>query len=122
MPIEVVYADEFLRAARRLQKRYPHVMDDAETLADRLAAGERPGDRLQGLAYKAYKVRIKNRDAQRGKSGGYRVVYYLEIVEQDGGPRVVLVTIYSKSDQRDIPTETLRRLIADYEMQNAPKQ
>jgi mRNA-degrading endonuclease RelE of RelBE toxin-antitoxin system len=115
MPIEVVYADEFLRAARKLQKRYPHVLDDAESLADQLEAGEKPGDRIQGLEYKAYKVRIGNRDAKRGKRGGYRVIYYVETAEQ-----VVLITIYSKSDQSDIPVDKLRRFIAEYIAQRSP--
>lgn len=49
MQIEVVYADSFLRAARKLRKRYTHILDDAEELADQLEAGETPGDRLQGI-------------------------------------------------------------------------
>lgn len=117
MRVKVVYADEFFRAARRLQKRYPHVLNDAEALADQLEAGETPGDRLQGLDYKAYKVRLRNRDAKRGKSGGYRVVYYVETAEQ-----IVIITIYSKSDQSDIPVESLRRFIAEYEETNSPKR
>lgn len=117
MPIKVFVAEEFFRAARKLQKRYPNILNDVGVLRAQLAAGETPGDRLQGLAYKAYKVRLGNRDARRGKSGGYRVVYYLETTDQ-----VVMITIYSKSDQPDIPAETLRRLIADYEAQHTPKK
>ena len=117
MLTEVVYADEFFRAARKLQKRYPHLFDDVDALADQLEAGEKPGDRLQGLEYKAYRVRIQNRDAQRGKSGGFRIIYYLE-----GDHQVVFITIYSKSDQSDIPTEKLRRFIAEYKGQSPPKK
>jgi mRNA-degrading endonuclease RelE of RelBE toxin-antitoxin system len=112
MAIEVVYAEEFFRAARKLQRRYPHILDDAESLADRLEVDEKPGDRLRGLEYKAYKVRVKNRDAQRGKSGGYRIIYYFE-----SASKVVLITIYRKSDQSDIPTDVIRRIIEEYETQ-----
>ncbi len=117
MSIEVVYADEFLRAARKLQKRYPHILDDAEALADRLEAGETPGDRIQGLERIAFKVRTRNRDAQRGKSGGYRVIYYLKTADQ-----VVIITIYSKSEHSDIPAEKLRRFIAEHEAHSPPKK
>jgi mRNA-degrading endonuclease RelE of RelBE toxin-antitoxin system len=103
---EVVYAESFLKAATRLQKRYKHVQDDAETLADQLEAGELPDDRIQGLSYWVYKARIQNHDAHRGKSGGYRVIYYLETAEF-----IVILSIYSKSDLSDIPTEAVRRLI-----------
>ena len=112
---EVVYAESFLKAAARLQKRYKHVQDDAEVLADQLEAGELPGDRVQGVANRVYKVRVKNRDAQRGKSSGYRVIYYLETDDQ-----IVMITLYSKSDQSDIPAATIRQLIADYEAQKPP--
>lgn len=56
-----------------------------------------------------FKVRLRNTDAHRGKSGGYRVIYYLETEEQ-----TVLLTIYSKSDQSDMPTDVIRRIIEDY--------
>ena len=118
MPTEVVYAEEFHRAARKLRKRYPHILDDAEALADQLEAGDKPGDRLQGLEqYEVYKARVPNRDAKRGKSGGYRVIYYLETMNQ-----IVLITIYSKTDQSDIATEKLRLYIAEYKAQNPSKE
>ncbi len=107
---DVRYAESFFRAAKRLQKRYPHVEDDAEMLADRLEAGELPGDRIPGLADRVYKVRIPNRDARRGKRGGYRVIYYLQTTEA-----VVIITIYSKSEKSDIPLETIRQMIKAYE-------
>ncbi len=51
-------------------------MNDLNPVLIQLEAGETPGDRIQGLgSYRVYKARIRNSDAQRGKSGGYRVVY-----------------------------------------------
>lgn len=43
------------------------------------------------------------------KSGGDRVLYDLETQEQ-----VILLTIYSKSDQNDIQSNSIRRIIEDY--------
>ncbi|MCP4494002.1 MAG: type II toxin-antitoxin system RelE/ParE family toxin, partial [Gammaproteobacteria bacterium] len=57
-----------------------------------------------------YKVRAKNSDSQRGKSGGYRIIYYLKTETH-----CILVAIYSKSDQGDITTEALNRLLTDIE-------
>ncbi|MEP7292738.1 MAG: type II toxin-antitoxin system RelE/ParE family toxin [Chloroflexota bacterium] len=116
MVTKVVVADQFFRDAHKLQKRYPNILKDVRALREQLTTGEQPGDRLQGLTYKAYKVRLKNSDAKRGKSGGYRAVYYVETAEQ-----VVMITIYSKSDQSDIATETLRQFIAEYEAQHPPE-
>ena len=98
MPIEVVYAESFLRAARQLQKRYPHVLDDIDALSDRLERGETPGDRLQGLERIAFKARLRNRDAGRGKSGGYRVITYFA----GRSLPVFLLTLYAKGERANL--------------------
>lgn len=108
--IRIILAPEFNRVAKQLKKRYPNLMRDLNPILIQLETGDRPGDRIQNLPQKVYKVRVRNRDAQRGKRGGYRVIYYLETEEQ-----IVLLTIYSKSDQRDIPTHLIRRIIEEYE-------
>jgi mRNA-degrading endonuclease RelE of RelBE toxin-antitoxin system len=55
-------------------------------------------------------VRVRNSAAKRGKSGGYRIIYYLE-TEID----ILLVTIYSKTDQSDIAADEIRRIISKEE-------
>lgn len=79
-------------------------------LLSQLEAGENPGDQLQDSRYFAFKVRVKNSDAQKGKSGGYRVIYYIRNAD-----RTVLVTLYSKSDQDDIQSNDVQRIINKYE-------
>jgi mRNA-degrading endonuclease RelE of RelBE toxin-antitoxin system len=115
MPIEVVYAESFLRAALKLKKRYRNILKDVVALKEQLCTGDVLGDRIQDLPFNVYKVRIRNSDVQRGKSGGYRVIYYLETAE-----RRAFIYIYSKSDQSDVPTDIIRRLIEEYEAQNPP--
>jgi mRNA-degrading endonuclease RelE of RelBE toxin-antitoxin system len=79
---------------------------------EQLQAGELPGDRIPGMEYEIFKVRIKNSDIQKGKSAGYRAIYYLKTSDS-----IVLVTIYSKSDLSDIAAETVREILAQYEQQ-----
>jgi len=67
-----------------------------------------PGDRVQGAGYTVHKVRLPNSDAQRGTSGGYRVIYYIQTASGR-----LLVTIYSKADQSDIPDDDIRRIIEE---------
>ncbi len=109
----VVFSPEFTQNFKHLQKRYRRIRSDLHSLFDQLKQGKTPGDQISGVGYTVYKVRIQNSDAKRGKSGGYRAIYYLQMVDQ-----VVMITIYSKSDQSDIPTDFLRRLIEEYEAQN----
>ncbi len=76
-PVRVIATGVFIRAAKRLRKKYPHLSHDLHPLTEQLQNGETPGDRLQNVEpFIVYKVRVPNTDAQRGKSGGYRVIYY----------------------------------------------
>jgi len=104
--VTVHYTDAFKRQLKRLARKYRQVRADLEPLIEQLQAGETPGEQIQGVSYAMYKVRLRNSDAQRGTSGGYRVVYY--VVRPDD---TLLVTVYSKSEQDDIDAETIARII-----------
>jgi mRNA-degrading endonuclease RelE of RelBE toxin-antitoxin system len=107
-PIEVIPSPWFSKRIKKLHKRYPHIAQDTHPLIEQLKRGETPGDHVQAKSFTIYKVRVPNRDAQRGKSGGYRVVYYIQTEK-----RIVLLTIYPKSDQNDISLEEIEAIIAD---------
>lgn len=108
MTRRVEVAPTFERDLKRLSRRYRRIRQDLEPLIKQLIAGDTPGDRLQSVAAPVYKVRLPNRDAGRGKSGGYRVIYYLP-----AGDFTVLLTIYSKTDQADIPAAEIARILKD---------
>lgn len=104
----VRFTDAFKRQLERLSRRYRRIRADVQPIIDRLVAGETPGNRIQAGQHILYKVRVKNTDAGRGTRGGFRIIYYL--LDADD---VLLLTIYSKSDQGDISVAELRRMIAD---------
>jgi mRNA-degrading endonuclease RelE of RelBE toxin-antitoxin system len=106
----VEIAPLFARTIKQLQKKYPHVWKDVKPLVSQLKEGQTPGERLQGVERVAYKVRVANHDAQRGKSGGYRIIYYLRTDE-----RIYLLVIYSKSDVENIPNEWIIGAIEEAE-------
>jgi mRNA-degrading endonuclease RelE of RelBE toxin-antitoxin system len=113
--IQIDVTDEFFRNLRRLSKKYRRVEADVDELYVQLEAGERPGERLQGLdPYVIYKVRVASRDMQRGKSGGFRIIYYIETEEI-----LLLVTIYSKTEYADIDEETIRAIIKKHQQRKA---
>jgi mRNA-degrading endonuclease RelE of RelBE toxin-antitoxin system len=91
---------------KRLQKKYPSVRRDIVVLIEQLRNDERPGDKIPNVGYDVYKVRIRNASAQRGKRGGFRVVYYLRHKDD-----VFLIAIYAKVQQADISPEQIRRII-----------
>jgi mRNA-degrading endonuclease RelE of RelBE toxin-antitoxin system len=109
-PIQIALTLRFKRDLRELAKRYRSIRSDLQPLIEQLQAGEIPGDRIAGVKYQVFKVRLKNSNIQKGKSAGYRVIYYLK-TEQG----IILTTIYSKSDLSDIANETIEEAIAQYE-------
>lgn len=108
--IEVALTPRFQRDLRALAKRYRSIRADLQPLIEQLQAGETPGDLLTGTKYRVFKVRLKNSDIQKGKSGGYRVVYYVKTEVS-----IILATIYSKSDFSDVSNEVIEAAIAQYE-------
>ena len=113
-PIEVLFTPEFKRNLRQLAKKYRQIKADVQPLLDELIHGGTPGDQIPGVRSTVFKVRVKNSDSRKGKSGGFRIIY------QHVRERViVLVTIYSKTEQTDITPHAIRQIILDYEAQPA---
>jgi mRNA-degrading endonuclease RelE of RelBE toxin-antitoxin system len=111
-PIQIALTPRFKRDLRELAKRYRSIRTDLQALIEQLQAGEIPGDRIAGVKYQVFKVRLKNSNIQKGKSGGYRVIYYLKTDRE-----IILATIYSKSDISDVNNEIIEEAISEYEQE-----
>jgi len=57
---------------------------DYQFLIDELNKGNFIGDEVQGFEGHLYKVRIPSSDQKKGKSGGFRVIYYTVIKDKIG--------------------------------------
>ena len=108
MPTKVDVPAPFLKKLRKLAKKYPAVLKEFEALAQQLKGDQRPGDKIPRVGYDVHKVRLKNPSARKGKSGGFRVIYYVQLAD-----RVVLLTIYAKTEQIDISPEEIRRVLEE---------
>ena len=106
--VSVKFARTFKRHLRELSKKYQHIRSEKQPMIETIQSGEFPGDRIQGIEYVVFKVRVRNRDAQKGKSSGYRLIYHLK---KPGA--VLLVEIYSKLDQGDISPNEIRKIIGE---------
>jgi mRNA-degrading endonuclease RelE of RelBE toxin-antitoxin system len=106
----IVFSVRFEKDIKRLFKKFKSIRQDLQPLISTLEQGETPGDQIQGVGLPVYKVRVRNRDLTRGKSGGYRVIYYIRTVNA-----IVLVTIYAKSEQEDISIEAVKQIIHEIE-------
>ena len=105
MPTTVRYLKVFDRRLERLERKYRRTTHEVRGLVHQLIQDQRPGQRIPGVGYTVFKVRLPNRAARRGKSGGFRVIYYVQLSDL-----VTLLTIYSKSDETDISIAEIRQL------------
>jgi len=107
-PISVRFTPEFKRNLHALAKKYRHIRTDVQPVIDGLQSGALPGDQVPGVGIPVFKVRIRNSDAAKGKRGGYRLLYYLQTPAA-----IILVTIYSKSEQSDVSAGEIRRILRE---------
>ena len=108
MKTEVETSAYFDREFHRLNRKYRNLVSQFVPLVARIGSGGKPGDRVLGTRHEVYKVRLGNPAARRGKSGGFRVVYFVRAADH-----IVLIAIYSKTDKDDIHPAKIQRMIAD---------
>jgi mRNA-degrading endonuclease RelE of RelBE toxin-antitoxin system len=112
----VKITDSFKKEAKPLLKRYKSLASDLANLEKDLLLNPLLGT---PLGNNAYKIRLKIASKGKGKSGGARVISYLETelianLSSEGTETVVnLISIYDKSETAIITEKELKRLIAN---------
>lgn len=118
MKTEVRITRNFKKEAKPLLKKYPSLIKDLAQLQNSLLANPSLGI---ALGNNAYKIRVAIKSKGKGKSGGARVISFLEnevigVVEKSENLIVVnLVTIYDKAQTSSITDKELKELIANIE-------
>ena len=96
----------FDRELKRLAKKYPSLKEEVTELGDLLAEEPAKGT---PIGKNCYKIRLSIKSKGKGKSGGARVITCVVAVDE----RVLLLSIYDKSEQADIPDKVLDQLLTD---------
>ncbi|MFM7406095.1 MAG: type II toxin-antitoxin system RelE family toxin [Cuspidothrix sp.] len=106
--INIDLTPEYRRNLKDLAKKYRSIRSDIQPLILELQQGNILGDRLTGfgLDLYIYKVRVKNSNIKKEKSAGYRLIYLLE-----SETSILLLTIYSKSEQEDITVNEITSIL-----------
>ncbi len=107
--VEIRLTPEFQRKLKNLAKKYRQIPTDIQPVLEQLQVGEFLGDRIPDIGFPVMKVRIRNSDTQKGKSGGYRLIYWISSTTL-----IVLLDIYSKSEREDIEIEEIRQIIKGF--------
>lgn len=108
MPISFNFSRGFLRDVQKLRKRYRFIEDDIDSLKEEMRHQGYRGALLSGYETPVYKVRLANRSARRGKSGGFRAIYCL--IDED---TILFVHMYSKSDKNDASPNEIQSFLRD---------
>jgi mRNA-degrading endonuclease RelE of RelBE toxin-antitoxin system len=105
--INIDLTPEYQRNLKYFAKKYRNIRSDIQPLILELQKGNILGDRLTGFGLEIYiyKVRVKNSNIKKGKSAGYRLIYLLE-----SEISILLLTIYSKSEQPDITVNEINSI------------
>jgi hypothetical protein len=100
----VVEQELYKKALKKLSKIYKNIDSDVKRYLETINSKEDLGVELKS---NIFKVRIANRDKNKGKSSGYRLISYLAVVENE----LHLLYIYDKSKLSNITEKELDELI-----------
>ena len=115
MKVIIRITNSFKKEAKPLLKKYSSLSKDLEKLQHQLYVDPYTG---AALGKNLYKIRLKISSKSKGKSGGARVISFVEtsvigIVEQISGDDVTvnLLSIYDKSEVGSLTDKELKELI-----------
>ena len=104
----MIYEVKILNTAKKdikkLSKKYPKIKFDLLELIDLLETNPFAGI---SLGENFYKIRVKNSSINKGKSGGFRVIYYIVLDDKE----VLLLKFFSKSDIENLSYNEIVELL-----------
>jgi mRNA-degrading endonuclease RelE of RelBE toxin-antitoxin system len=104
MNYSVLAIPPFDRQLKRLAKKYPSIKKE---YAELLGSLQQQPDQGTPLGNHCYKIRLAITSKGKGKSGGARVITYVQVVHHS----VYLLAIYDKAEQADIADSDLKNLL-----------
>lgn len=106
MSFEIEASEKFAKELKRLAKKYPSLRSDVRELTNSLSVNPAQGI---SLGQNCFKVRLAIKSKGKGKSGGARVISFVVMLAE----KVVLLSIYDKSEKENITDEELIALIGN---------
>lgn len=104
MSYKIKTIPKFDKNLKRLAKKYPSLKNEFFELIQDLKKHPEQGT---PIGNSCYKIRLGIASKGKGKSGGARVITYLQITDTT----VFLLSIYDKAEQENIPDKELSELL-----------
>jgi len=107
MNFKVKASENFKKEAKRLSKKYPSLKIELEALGQELSKEPTLGI---PLGNDVFKIRLAISSKGKGKSGGARVITYVQINDET----VLLLSIYNKGKKDSISNYEIKKLLDGY--------
>jgi len=89
------------------KKKYRRIKDDLKKVVERLEEEPGIGDPIPGWNKEIWKIRIASSDVEKGKRGGFRLIYLWKV----GQFKVYLLAVYYKGEKEEISKKEVERLL-----------
>lgn len=107
----LVERSEFQDEVKRLSRKYRHIENDLQNFyKEFLSAPLVRAFAIPGYERRVWKVRMKSADQQRGKSGGFWLIFYFD---ENKPAALYMFTLYPKTERENISSDELQRLLKD---------
>ncbi len=104
MNYNVATIPNFNGELKKLAKKFPSIKYDFAKLIEVLKKEPEKG---KALGNKCYKIRMAISSKGKGKSGGSRIISYLQVSQNT----VYLLSIYDKSERENVSDKELKELL-----------
>ncbi len=101
MNFSIIPTPPFEKELKQLAKKYPSIKKDMADLVSRLLQEPKTGT---PLGHNCYKIRMAVTSKGQGKSGGARVITFVQVIETT----IFLLSIYDKADTENISDKELK--------------
>lgn len=107
MSYRILNTPEFKKEIKRLSAKYPSMKSDFNIFLEELLENPFQG---KSLGNNCYKVRLSIASKRRGKSGGARVITFVQVINEI----IILISIYDKSERADITDKEIKERLKNY--------
>jgi mRNA-degrading endonuclease RelE of RelBE toxin-antitoxin system len=106
MNYKIILTSNFQREFKRLNKKYPSLKSDLIELSDSLLKQPVQGSEV---FKNCYKIRFAIKSKGKRKSGGGRLINYIQIVSE----KIYFLSVYDKSEKETVSDQDIKRLLND---------
>jgi mRNA-degrading endonuclease RelE of RelBE toxin-antitoxin system len=106
MKFNIERTDKFSKSFKKPAKKYKNIKQDYEKLLEILQLN----NNAIKISENIYKIRLQNSSNTQGKSGGFRVIYFLK----NSKNTIYLLDIFSKNEVSNIDKNKIMDMVENY--------